>query len=130
MKAKNCWHHLLYAVICTLVYLQQGNVKKSKNLMKVVNINEENCHIFRTTWRNSVKFSRKMCLIMIILKHKKPGLYPFSKKHSFEKTTGGGQIDCPSAFLGLNKKKNQLKLMYLLNTIIQSSFYFRLLFHF
>ena len=50
-----------------------------------------------------------MCLIMIILKHKKTGLYPFSKKHSFEKTTGGGQIDCPSAFLGLNKKKKPIE---------------------
>ena len=32
-----------------LVYLQQGNVKKSKNERKIVNIDEENLHVFRTT---------------------------------------------------------------------------------
>ena len=30
----------------SLVSLQQGNVKKSKKLMKIVNIEEENLHIF------------------------------------------------------------------------------------
>ena len=35
-------------VICwtSLVSLQQGNVKKSKKLMKTVNIEEDNPHIF------------------------------------------------------------------------------------
>ena len=31
----------------TLVYLQQGNVKKSKKLMTIVNIDEENIHILK-----------------------------------------------------------------------------------
>ena len=31
----------------TLVYLQQGNVKKSKKLMTIVNIDEENLHILK-----------------------------------------------------------------------------------
>ena len=30
----------------SFVYLQQGNVKKSKKMMKVVNSDEENLHIF------------------------------------------------------------------------------------
>ena len=33
----------------SLVYLQQGNVKKSKKLMKIVNIDEENLHIFKSS---------------------------------------------------------------------------------
>ena len=37
-------------VICymltLLAYLQQGNVKKLKKLMKIVNIQEQNFHIF------------------------------------------------------------------------------------
>ena len=31
----------------TLVYLQQGNVKKSKKLMTIVNTDEENLHILK-----------------------------------------------------------------------------------
>ena len=55
--------------------------------MTMVNI-EENLHIFWTSWGISVKFSGKMWLI--ILSHKKPGFHPFSEKHIFGKTTGGG----------------------------------------
>ena len=54
----------------SLVFLQQGNVKKSKKLMKIVKIDEENLQTFQTTRGISMKFSRKMCL-MIILKIKK-----------------------------------------------------------
>ena len=38
----------------SLVYLQQGSVKKSKlmKLMKLVNVDEVNLHIFQTTWGN------------------------------------------------------------------------------
>ena len=35
--------------------------------MKMINIDEENLHIFRTTWENSKKCSGNMCR-MIILK--------------------------------------------------------------
>ena len=37
---KKCWHHLLYADV--IVFLQQTNIKKSENLLKMVNIEEEN----------------------------------------------------------------------------------------
>ena len=50
-------------MLTSLVYLQQRNVTKSKKLMKIVNIGEENLHIIRI----SMKFPGKMCL-MIILK--------------------------------------------------------------
>ena len=33
----------------SFVCLQQRNVKKPKKFMKIVNIDEENFHIFRTT---------------------------------------------------------------------------------
>ena len=36
-------------MITSLVCLQQGNAKNFKKLMKLVNIDEENLHIFRTT---------------------------------------------------------------------------------
>ena len=41
--------------------------KKSKQMMKIVNINIENLHIFLTTWKISVPFLGEMC-IMITLK--------------------------------------------------------------
>ena len=50
-------------MLTSLDYLQQRNVTKSKKLMKIVNIGEENLHIIRI----SMKFPGKMCL-MIILK--------------------------------------------------------------
>ena len=36
-------------ILTSLVNVQQENVKKSKKLMKIVNIDEENLHIFPTT---------------------------------------------------------------------------------
>ena len=51
--------------------------------MNIVNIEEENLHIFWMTWGISVKFSGKMT------SHKKSGLYPLSEIFVFGKTTGG-----------------------------------------
>ena len=59
-------------MLTSLVYLQQENIKKSKKLIKLTSIDEENLDIFRTTSGISMKFSRKMCH-MIILKHIKFG---------------------------------------------------------
>ena len=71
--------------------MQQRSVKESKKLMKIVNTDEENLHIFRTTFGISIKFPRKVWLNNINIKsHKKSGLYPFSKKCSFRKTRGVG----------------------------------------
>ena len=50
--------------------MQQGNVKKNKKLIKMVNIDEENLHILKTTRGISVKLSENMYL-MIISKSKK-----------------------------------------------------------
>ena len=47
--------------------------KNLKNLMKIVNTNEKNLHIFRATRRISMKFSGKMCLMIILKATKKQG---------------------------------------------------------
>ena len=54
-------------MLTLLVFLQQGNIKKSEKIMKIVNTDTENVHIFWTIWGLSIKFSGKMW-IMIILK--------------------------------------------------------------
>ena len=43
----------------SLVSLQQGNVKKYKKSLKIVNIEGENLHIFGSTSGISMKFSGK-----------------------------------------------------------------------
>ena len=44
---KKCWHHLLYVDAISL--FAKRNALNSKKLMKIVNIDEENIHIYRTT---------------------------------------------------------------------------------
>ena len=55
------WRWKNVDIICymltSLVYLQQGNVKKSK---KDASIDEENLQIFRTTWGIVLKVSAKL----------------------------------------------------------------------
>ena len=51
---------MLYADL--LVSLQQGNVKKSEKLMKIVKTDRENLHIFLTASVISMTFSEKMWL--------------------------------------------------------------------
>ena len=67
-------------IICyiptSLAYFQQGNAKKSKKLIKIVNTGEEDFHIFRMTWGVSMTFSGKMCLMMILKVTKTRALPP------------------------------------------------------
>ena len=77
-------------------FLQQGNTKKSKKLIKLVNI-EEYLHIFWTTWGISVKFSEKTWL-MIKLKITKKRDFTLSLEMSFLEKPQGAQID-PSTLL-------------------------------
>ena len=63
--------------------------------LKLVNIEKEDLHIYRTTGVISMKFSGKMCL-MIILKVKKTEVDLLSRKHNFGKTT--------RVFLGLKNR--------------------------
>ena len=73
-----------------LVYLQQGNVIKSKKFLKIVNIDEGSLHIFKTTCGISMKFSEKSCF-RIILKITKNQGFPLSRKYSLGKATGSCQ---------------------------------------
>ena len=41
--------------------------------MKMVNIEEENCHTFTTIWRISMTFSGNMGIIILLLKTEKQG---------------------------------------------------------
>ena len=84
----------------SLVYLQQGNVKKSKNLMTVVNIDKENLHIFQTARGTSMKFSGKMCLIIMLKVTKNLG-FALSLEYTLLEIHMGGQFDPLSVFLGL-----------------------------
>ena len=96
MKRKKCWRHLLY--VMSLVSLQQENVKKSEKMIKIVNIEEENAHIFRKTWGISRKFSEEMWLMMI-LKVTKNQDFNLSLKNAILEKQLGGSNWTPSFFM-------------------------------
>ena len=54
-------------MLLSLACLQQRNVKNSRKLMKIVNIDEEHLYTFQMTCEISMEFPEKMCL-MIVLK--------------------------------------------------------------
>ena len=49
----------------SLVYLQQRCLKKLKILTKIVNVDEENLHIYQTTWGISMNILGKPCIIKV-----------------------------------------------------------------
>ena len=62
--------------------------------MKIANIDTEFLHIFWTAWGNSMKFSRKVCLKIVLKVRKKQSLTLSLEDTFFEKPQGGGgQID-------------------------------------
>ena len=71
-------------MLTSLVYLQQGNLKKSKKLMKIVITGEKKSSYFPNELSS---FSRKVCLVIKLNVTKKTGLYPYPKKYSFEKAS-------------------------------------------
>ena len=77
-------------MLISLVYFQQGNVKK---LMKIVNTDEENLHIFHTTQGNSMKFPGKMCLMTILKVTNKQSFTLSLENAVLEKQQEGGQIN-------------------------------------
>ena len=60
-------------MLTSLVYLKLANIKKSKVLIKIVNIDEKNLYIFLTTWGISMKFSGKVFLTIILKVAKNQG---------------------------------------------------------
>ena len=103
-KVKKCWHHLLLAT--SLVFFVSRQCQKiekiDENWWKLANVDREFLHIFWTTWRNSMKFSGKMCLKIILKVTKNQGFSISLEDTLFENHWGGrgGQID-PPAVLGL-----------------------------
>ena len=87
-------------MLTSLPSLQQGNVKKSKKSMKIVNIEAENLHIFCTTRRISAKFSGKMWL-MIILKITKNQGFTLSLENIFSKKSKGVKLN-PTTLIRVN----------------------------
>ena len=75
-------------ILTSLVSLEQRNLKKSKKLMKIVNIEGENLHIIWTTWEISMKFSGKIRL-MILKVTKKQVSASLWKIHFWENHSGG-----------------------------------------
>ena len=71
--------------------------------MKIGNIDRKFIHIFWTTWRNSMKFSGKMCFKIILKVTKNQGFTLSVEDTFFEKPQdGGGKLTLPlPAVLGL-----------------------------
>ena len=61
VDGKKCWHNLLHVDVIS--FLLQG----SKKLMNIVNAEEENPHIFWTTWGVLMNFSENMWLMTILI---------------------------------------------------------------
>ena len=78
--------------------------QKSKKLMKVPNIDRDILHNFWTTWGNSMKFSGKIWLMIILKVTRKPGFFPLFRRYNFRKTTSVGDQIEPPAPLRLNKR--------------------------
>ena len=70
-----------------LVYLQLRNAKKSKKLVKIVNVDDILINL-RNNLRNVNEIFRKNVSYDNIKSRQNPGLYPLSRKSSFGKTTG------------------------------------------
>ena len=88
-----CWCHFFLS--------NKEMSKKSKKMIKIVNVDGENLHIFWTAWGIATKFSEKMWFMIILLKvTKKPGLHPHSKRGILEK---------PQAWVELNPSYLKVK---------------------
>ena len=84
-------------MLTSWVSLLQGNVKKPEKLMKIVNIDGENLHIFWTTRGISMKFPGKLWLIIILKVSKNQG-FIFSLEDTFlKKLPEGGSTWPPPA---------------------------------
>ena len=85
MKVKKNVDIICY-VPTSLVYLQQGNVKKLKKSMKIVNIDEENLHIFGTNWISMKFLGRTWKIVKMVSNRAKSHIltFVFKKKQSNE----------------------------------------------
>ena len=84
--------------VMSLVYLQYGNAKKPKKLMKIVNIDKKNLQIFHL--RNFHEIFRENGSYDNIKSHKKYGFTLFLENTDLEKPQGGVKL-IALGFLGL-----------------------------
>ena len=71
----------------SLVYLQQGNLKKSKKPMKIVITGEKKSSYFAKELISFNETFKKGVPYENIKSREKTGLYSYSKKHSFGKAS-------------------------------------------
>ena len=74
-------------MLTSLVYLPQGNLKKSKKLMKIVIAGVKKSSYFPNKLSSFNETFKKGVLYHNIKSHKKTGLYPYSRKYSFGKAS-------------------------------------------
>ena len=73
----------MFYMLTSLVYLQQGNLKKLKELMKIVITDEKKSSNFLNQLSDFNKTFKKGVPYDNIKGHRKTWLYPYSKKYSF-----------------------------------------------
>ena len=76
------------------------NPKNWWNSMKIANIDREILHTLWTTWGISMKFSRKMLLMIILKVTKNQGFTLPLEDTVFEKPQGESQVDPSQPFYG------------------------------
>ena len=79
------------------------NPKNWWKLMKIANIDRETIHIFWTTLEISIKFSGKMCLMILLKVTKNKGFTLSLEETFFEKPHGGVWNWPPSRFVVKNE---------------------------
>ena len=86
-----------------LTSLEQGNVKKYKKVTELLNIDEENLHIFWTTGGILIKIWGKIWLMILLKGTRKHGFILSPEDTFFEKLMEEVKLT-PSAFLGFTFK--------------------------
>ena len=99
LKVKKCWHHLLWADVISFFVTRwcQKIQKIDENWWKLANFDREFLHILWTTRGNSMKFSGKMYLKIILKLTKNQGFTLSLEDKFFEKPQGGSNWP-PSRF--------------------------------
>ena len=80
------WNNIICYLLMSLAFSKQGNIKKSKKGVKVVNIEEENLYLSWRTWWISMKFLGNMWLMKIL----KAELHPVSRSSWKNHLVGSG----------------------------------------
>ena len=94
---KKWWDHVLDANV--IRFFVTRKCQMLQQLMKIVNIDRENLHIFWRTWGILNEMFRTSVTFGNTKSHKKAELHPLSRRYIFGKTTGGVKL-IPQHFIG------------------------------